>query len=317
MVKNERCRTRACDIIWTISLTHVPGAWRWCLKSWRHTASHSSPTGGGTSSASSSGSLTTWSCRSNLMRSVLRQTHAVEFRDEMLFLSLAYYVWWWAFWFLVCILYFCSCDLCVLYLSSRKILCICYFPRWEILCTLSLPGGKLCLYFCVCFISPAGKVCLVENFVYMFVYILFPQQGKFVYALFSPGRNLCILHFQLVNWVDTLFSLVGYFVSFCRFDSFPCQDFFCVLYFPWWEILCILYFPWWEILCILYFPSRDILCILCLPHWKKIVCNLFLLLIHFCIDANVPAWKFSHEKVSGFLWGAPEVTELKYSISQR
>ena len=52
------------------------------------------------------------------------------------------------------------------------------------------------------------------------------------------------------------------------------------------------------------------------PTLEEIVCTLFLLLIHFCIDANVPVWKFSHEKVSGFLWGTPKVTELKYSISQ-
>ena len=56
----------------------VPVAWRWCLKSWKRMESPSCLTGGGTSSASSSGSLTTWSCRNSWMRWVRLRNHAVE-----------------------------------------------------------------------------------------------------------------------------------------------------------------------------------------------------------------------------------------------
>ena len=159
----------------------------------------------------------------------------------------------------------CVCFIC---LAGKLCVCVCYFPRWEILCTLCLPGGKFCLYFCVYFISPAGKVCVCSIFL---------------------GRNLCILRFQLVNLVNTLFSLVGHFVNLCRFYHFPCQ-----------EILCILYFPWWEILCILYFTRRDILCLLCFPHWKSLCVLYFLCWYIFACITLLPCGLFLMRKLVAF-----------------
>lgn len=47
---------------------HIPGGWQWCLKWWRLTGTPLRNTGGKTCSGLSSGSLTTWSCRSNRLR---------------------------------------------------------------------------------------------------------------------------------------------------------------------------------------------------------------------------------------------------------
>ena len=67
------------------------------------------------------------------MRSVLHQTHAVEFCDEMLFLSLAYYVWWCAFLLLLFFqcAYFISAavKVCVCFICPAGKNFVCYFPR--------------------------------------------------------------------------------------------------------------------------------------------------------------------------------------------